>query len=279
MSLMKNKTVLITGGTSGIGKAAAEELSRLGARVVFTYREKGKGERTLEEIKGKTGNRDVDMMELNLASLESVRTLAGKVRGEVPGLNVLINNAGGYYGYRKTTSEGYEYTFGVNHLGHFLLTLLLKDVLVAGTSRIINVSSEAQRIGHIRFGDLMGERRYSGLRAYSQAKLANLVFTFELSRRWAGEGITVNAVHPGAVRTNFGNEAEPLIRFLIRLGKPFLKSPARGADTLVYLASSPEVAGVTGGYFASRKRLKTNREAADQMIRQRLWEVSEDLCR
>jgi retinol dehydrogenase-14 len=274
---MKGKVVLITGGTSGIGRAAALKLAGQGAGVVFTYRDKARGEKTLEEIRQATGNGDVHMLELDLASLASVRQAAERFRKEFGRLDVLINNAGGYFGYRKTTEEGYEYTFGVNHLGHFLFTNLLKDLLVSSRARIINVSSEAQRMGHIHFDGLMIKGKYRGFRAYAQAKLANILFTYELDRRWGDTGITVNAAHPGAVNTNFGNESKPFFRFLMKLGKPFLKSPAKGADTIVYLASSPEVEGITGKYFAYRKEIRSNRESYDRDVWKRLWEVSEKL--
>ena len=274
---MQEKIVLITGGTSGIGRAAALELARRGARVVFTYRDPAKGKITLEMIRRETGNSSVEALELDLASLDSVRRFVKLFVKQVDRLDVLINNAGGYYGYRKTTAEGYEYTFGVNHLGHFLLTNLLKEVLFAGKARIINVSSEAQRMGHINFDDLMIEGKYRGFRAYSQAKLANIMFTYELSERWGDSGITANAAHPGAVRTNFGSESPPFFRILMKLGKPFLKSPAKGADTIVYLASSPDVEGVSGKYFAYRKPIRSIPESYDREIRKRLWELSEEL--
>jgi retinol dehydrogenase-14 len=277
IQIMKGKVVLVTGGTSGIGRAAALELASQGATLVFTYRDKTRGEKTLAEIMQATGNGDVHMLDLDLASLASVRKAADGFRKEFSRLDVLINNAGGYFGYRKTTAEGYEYTFGVNHLGHFLLTNLLKDLLVSSRARIINVSSEAQRTGQIHFDDLMLEESFTGFRAYAQAKLANILFTYELDRRWEGTGITVNAAHPGAVNTNFGNESKPFFRFLMKLGKPFLKSPAKGADTIVYLASSPEVEGVSGKYFAYRKEIRSNRESYDREIWKRLWEVSEKL--
>jgi NAD(P)-dependent dehydrogenase (short-subunit alcohol dehydrogenase family) len=217
------------------------------------------------------------MLELDLASLASVRSFAENVKKQFDRLDVLINNAGGYFGYRKTTAEGYEYTFGVNHLGHFLLTNLLKELLVRGKARIINVSSQAQRMGHIYFDDPMLEWNFTGFRAYAQAKLANILFTYELDRRWGDTGITVNAVHPGAVRTNFGSESKPLVRFLIQLGRPFLKSPARGADTIVYLATSPEVEGVSGKYFACRRPIRSNQESYDRYVWERLWRLSAEL--
>lgn len=274
---MVNKIVLVTGGTSGIGRAASHALARQGARLVFTYRDRQKGDEALREIRQKSGNSRAEMLELDLASFLSVRKFAEAFKEKYERLDVLINNAGGYFGYRRTTAEGFEYTFGVNHLGHFLLTNLLKDPLVKGSARVINVSSQAQRVGHIRFDDLMLEKKYLGFRAYAQAKLANIIFTYEFSRRWAESGVTANAMHPGAVNTNFGYDARPVFKFLLRLGKPFLKSPERGADTMVYLATSPGVEGITGKYFARRRQIRSNRESYDREIWKKLWEVSEEL--
>jgi NAD(P)-dependent dehydrogenase (short-subunit alcohol dehydrogenase family) len=274
---MKNKTVVITGATSGIGKAAALELARMGADTILTYRDKFKGKQALDEIIRVTGNTNVRMMELDLASLESVRGFALNFQKEFNRLDVLVNNAGGYYGYRKTTREGFEYTFGVNHLGHFVLTNLLQTILVSSKARIINVSSGAQSMGHINFSDLMLEKKYTGFRAYAQAKLANIIFSYELDRRWGDSGVRVNAMHPGPVRTNFGSESNPVFRFLLMLGKPFLKSPAKGADTIVYLATSSEVDGISGSYFINRKPVKSIRESYDKEIGKRLWDVSSEL--
>lgn len=276
MDHMKGKVVLITGGTSGIGKAAAMKIASLGARTVFTYRNKEKGEKTLDEIRTQSGSSDVHMLELDLASLNSVRGFAENFLKEFKRLDVLINNAGGFFGYRKLTEEGFEYTFGVNHLGPFLLTNLLKDCLISNGSRIINVSSAAQQAGKMNFDDLMFEDKFAGFKAYAQAKLANIIFSYELDRRWGNEGISVNAVHPGAVATNFGNEAKPAFKSLMKVGKPFLKTPEQGADTIVYLASSPEVEGVSGKYFASRKQIKSNNGSYNRENWIRLWEVSEE---
>ncbi len=274
---MKDKVVLITGGTSGIGKAAAIQIASLGATTVFTYRNKEKGDKSLDEIRTESGSSDVHMLELDLASLDSVRRLTENFLKEYKKLDVLINNAGGYFGYRKLTEEGFEYTIGVNHLGPFLLTNLLKDCLISSRSRIINVSSAAQQAGRINLDDLMLEEKFAGFKAYAQAKLANIVFSYELDRRWGKESISVNAVHPGAVGTNFGNEAKPAFKSLIKVGKPFLKTPEQGADTIVYLASSPEVEGISGKFFTRRKPVKSNKVSYDRESWKGLWELSEEL--
>lgn len=273
---MEDRTILITGATSGIGKAAATELAKTGARVVITYRDRMKGEKTRDEITRITGNDRIHMLYVDLASLATVRELAENFRREFGRLDVLINNAGGYFGYRKTTAEGFEYTFGVNHLAHFLLTNLLKDLLQASKSRIINVSSQGQIAGRIHFDDLMLNDNYHGFKAYAQAKLANIMFTYELDRRWGGSGITTNAVHPGAVATNFGTEARPVFRFLIRMGKPFLKSPRSGARSIVYLATSSEAEGITGKYFAYGRPFRSRAVTYDRTACTRLWEMSEE---
>jgi len=277
MDTMKDMVVLVTGGTSGIGKAAAIKIASLGATTVFTYRNKDKGEKSLDEIRTESGSSDVYMLELDLASLDSVRRLAENFLKEFKQLDVLINNAGGFFGYRKLTEEGFEYTFGVNHLGPFLLTNLLKDCLISNRSRIINVSSAAQQAGKMNFNDIMLEENFAGFKAYAQAKLANIIFSYELNRRWGNEGISVNAVHPGAVGTNFGNEAKPAFKSLIKFGKPFLKTPKQGADTIVYLASSHEVEGVSGKFFARRKPVKSNNASYDKENWTNLWELSEEL--
>ena len=277
MDNMKDKVVLITGGTSGIGKAAATKIANLGATTVFTYRNKEKGEKTLGEIQAESGNSDIHMLELDLASLDSVRRFAENFGKEFKKLDVLINNAGGFFGYRKLTREGFEYTFGVNHLGPFLLTNLLKDCLISNRSRIINVSSAAQQAGKMNFDDIMLEEKFAGFKAYAQAKLANIIFSYELDRRWGNENISVNALHPGTVATNFGTEAKPAFKSLMRVGKPFLKTPEQGADTIVYLASSTEVEGVSGKYFARRKPIKSNNGSYNKENWTRLWELSEKL--
>ncbi len=273
---MKDKIVLITGATSGIGKATALGLAEKGATVVIAARNEQKGKKALEEIRRKTGNPNLDLMIVDLSSLDSVRKLAETFKSRYDKLDVLINNAGIFIDYRKKTRDGFEYTFGVNHLSHFLLTNLLLDRLkAAAPSRIINLSSEAQRQGHIDFEDLMAVKKFSSFKAYGQSKLANILFTYELARRPEGTGIAVNAVHPGVVRTNFGSDAKGFFKVLMPLFKPFLRSPAKGAATSVYLASSSEVEGITGKYFYDLKEIQSNAESYNKEIAMRLWEMSE----
>lgn len=273
---MNGKTVLITGATNGIGKATATELAGLGATVVITGRDRARGQAVLEEIRSKTGNSKLDLLVADLSSQAEVRRLAAEFKAKYPRLNVLVNNAGGFFDARQTTVDGLEYTFAFNHLAYFLLTNLLLDTLKASApSRIVNVSSAAQSSGKLNFDDLQAEKRYSGMAAYNNSKLANVLFTYELARRLQGSGVTVNALHPGVVNTGFGdNSQNALIRGLLWLFKRFTLSPERGAQTSVYLASSPEVEGVTGKYFDNKQAKPSNPLSYDEAAQKRLWDIS-----
>jgi len=277
---MRGKVVLITGATSGIGKATAVELADMGATVVIIGRDLDKGKRVTEEIASATGNQAIDFIKCDLASLDEVKKAASEFMSRYQHLDVLIDNAGGVNGKRKVTIDGYEYTFGVNHLAHFLLTDLLLDLLKASApSRIVVVSSAAHTGGHIDFEDLMREKRYGAFTAYSQSKLANALFAFELARRLEGTGVTANAVHPGGVRTNFGKGLGRGGRALFNVVSVFMISAKKGAQTSIYLASSPEVANVTGRYFAKRRVKEPSPESKDEVVARRLWEVSEQLTK
>lgn len=273
---MNGKTVLITGATNGIGKATATELAGLGATVVITGRDRARGQAVLEEIRSKTGNSKLDLLVADLSSQAEVRRLAAEFKAKYPRLNVLVNNAGGFFDARQTTVDGLEYTFAFNHLAYFLLTNLLLDTLKASApSRIVNVSSAAQSSGKLNFDDLQAEKRYSGMAAYNNSKLANVLFTYELARRLQGSGVTVNALHPGVVNTGFGdNSQNALIRGLLWLFKRFTLSPERGAQTSVYLASSPEVEGITGQYFDNKQAKPSNPLSYDEAAQKRLWDIS-----
>ncbi len=275
---MKEKTVLVTGANSGIGKITALDLARMGANVVMLCRNRDRGEAARNEIVLESRNNNVDLMTCDLSDMDSVHAFANDFLLKYKRLDVLVNNAGGYFDRRIVTPDGYEYTFAANHLGHFLLTNRLLDLIrQSAPARIINVSSNAHQTGHIHFNDLMGEKRYMGWRAYSQAKLANVLFTYELDRRLRGTGVTVNAVHPGFVNTNFANNTYSIIRPLVRFAQWFARSPEKGAETSVWLASSPEVEGISGKYFFDKRTRRSNRESYDQEIARRLWDVSEDL--
>jgi retinol dehydrogenase-14 len=276
---MAGKVVLVTGGTSGIGKATALGLATMGARVGITGRDAARTEQGAAEMRLGSNNPAVDAFAADMSSQAEVRRLAAGVLEAYPRLDVLVNNAGGFWAHRHVTADGLERTFALNHLAPFLLTNLLLDRLKADApSRVVTVSSGASSAGRIEFDDLQGARDYSGQRAYNQSKLANVMFTNELARRLAGTGVTANSLHPGVVHTNFGAEDQAWwFTVVSRVIYPLLKTPAQGAETPIYLASSPEVGGVTGKFFANRKPRTTNALASDTGMTARLWQVSADL--
>jgi retinol dehydrogenase 14 len=276
---MAGKIVLVTGGTGGIGKATAIGLATIGARVGITGRDLGRAEQAAADIRDASGNPAVDVFAADMSSQAEVRRLAAAVLDAYPRLDVLVNNVGGFWAHRHTTAEGLERTFALNHLAPFLLTSLLLDRLKASApARVVTVSSGAQGMGRIDFDDLQGARNYSGQRAYNQSKLANVMFTNELARRLEGTGVTANSLHPGVVRTNFGSEDQAgFFALMSRVALPLLKTPAQGARTPVYLASAPDVDGVTGQFFVNRKPRTANKGAYDSDMTARLWQVSADL--
>src|SRR5215211_2773046 len=275
---MEGKVALITGGTSGIGKAAAAALAAMGAEVVVTGRKRERGEAALAEVRDVAVSEKVSLMLADLAVQAEVRKLADDFRERHDRLDVLINNAGLVQSKRTETADGIELTLAVNHLAPFLLTNLLLDLLKRSSpSRVITVSSGAERMGKINFDNLQSKRRYSGFLIYGMTKLANIVFTFELAERLEGTGVTANCMHPGGVNTNFGTNNRGFSILLFRGFKPFMRSPKQGADTLVYLAASPEVEGMTGEYLADRKAQTASPAAYDESGRKNLWEVSEEL--
>jgi NAD(P)-dependent dehydrogenase (short-subunit alcohol dehydrogenase family) len=275
---MDGKICLITGATSGIGKATAMGLANMGASVVMVGRDRGRGEATMAEINEDIPNASVDLMLADLSSQEEVRWLADEFKEAYPRLDVLINNAGVIRSKRVTTADGIEMTFAVNHLAHFLLTDLLLDVLKASApSRIVNVSSGEQRNGTIDFDDLQGEKGYKGARAYSQSKLATVLFTYELARRLERTRVTANCLHPGVVGTNLGSGVSGIFGFTVRALTPLMKSPEKGAETSVYLASSPEVEGLSGRYFVKKAEARSSEVSHDKRLARRLWEVSAEL--
>ena len=277
-SNMNGKVCLVTGANSGIGKEAALGLARLGATVVIVARDRNKGEAAVSEIRQATGNQNVNLIVADLSSMMSVRDLASTFLGEYPKLHVLINNAGTYLPKRITTADGYEAVFATNHLGHFLLTSLLLDLLKSSApSRIINVTSDAHRGAEIDFEDLMQEKKYSAFKAYHQSKLANVLFTYQLAKVLEGTGVTVNCLHPGVVRTGFGKDMGGLFSISVKLAGPFMMRPAKAAQALVYMASAPELEKVSGKHFAKGKEKESSMESYDVEAAKRLWQVSEDL--
>lgn len=276
---MGGRTVLVTGGTGGIGRATARSLSTMGAHVAITGRDRVRAESAARDIRA-AGGGPVDVFVADMSSLAQVRGLADEVLQRLPRLDVLVNNVGGYWNTRHVTADGFERTFAVNHLAPFLLTNLLLDRLEqSAPARVVTVASQAQSMGRIDFDDLQGEHSYSGARAYNQSKLANLLFTYELARRLDGGPVTANALHPGLVSTSFGADDPALVqRLLVPFLRPFMKSPARGADTSVHLASAPALDQVTGQYFAGRTPRRSSSRSYDQAAAARLWRVSADLA-
>lgn len=272
---MAGKVCLITGATSGIGKEAAFELARQGATLVLVGRNQWKCERTVEKIKEETGNSSVEYLLADLSYQAHIRDLAEQFKSRHQKLHVLLNNAGAIILTRQQTGDGIERTFALNHLGYFLLTCLLLDTIKASApARIVNVSSDAHRGAILELDDLQCRHQYRGFWAYARSKLANILFTYELARRLEGTGVTVNALHPGLVATNFlGNNG--LLGKVLRV---FLAikgiSPQRGADTAVYLASSREVDGVTGQYFEKRQAVPSSQISYDQDTALGLWRAS-----
>jgi NAD(P)-dependent dehydrogenase (short-subunit alcohol dehydrogenase family) len=275
---MEGKVVLITGGTSGIGRAAATALAAMGAEVAVTGRSRQRGEAAVEEIRDTSGNERVSLMLADLAVQTEVRGLAEEFRERYDRLDVLVNNAGIIQSKRTETPDGLELTLAVNHLAPFLLTNLLLDLLKeSAPSRIITASSEARRGAQIDFEDLQSERRYRAFKVYGMTKLANILFTYELAERSKGTGVVANCLHPGAVNTNFGSSNRSFGTLLFRAFNPFMRTPEEGADTVVYLASSSEVGSMTGGYLTDRKVVSSFDEPHDEATQKRLWEVSEEL--
>ena len=267
---------LVTGANSGIGKATALGLARLGGTVVMACRSATRGEAARRDIVRDSGNSKVYLEIVDLASEESTRSFAEEFKRKYPRLDVLINNAGIYAPHREVTPDGLERTFEVNYLSGFLLTHLLLDLLTkSAPSRIVNVSSSAHSGGTIHFDDLQGDRRYGGFGAYGQSKLAQILFTQELARRLQGTGVTVNACHPGVIRTNLGMGGTSAV---VRFVRMFFKGPEKGAETPIYLSVSPEVAGVTGKYFANKHLREPSRAAQDPDVARRLFDVSAELA-
>jgi NAD(P)-dependent dehydrogenase (short-subunit alcohol dehydrogenase family) len=282
---MSGKTVLVTGATGGIGLVTAAELARMGASVVLTARSPEKGEAAASEVKRRSGSMDVEVLYGDLASLAEVREIAKNFLATHDALHVLVNNAGAMHMTRQETRDGFELTLGVNHLAHFYLTNLLLDTLKASAragsaARIVNVASMGHMGMWIAFDDLQLRRLYVPMFAYGQSKLANILHAFELARRLEGSGVTANALHPGLVATGFGrNESAfaPMMDAAQTFLRPFFLTPEQGAETSIYLASSPEVEGVTGRYFDSRRSIPAWFTAYDQAAARRLWDVSEEL--
>jgi retinol dehydrogenase 12 len=273
---MKGTVCVVTGATSGIGKAAATALARMGATVVMVGRDRGRTEAAAAQIAAVSASPPRAEI-ADLSSLEQVRGLAGRLAG-LERIDVLINNAGLVLGRRRITPDGLEHVFALNHLAPFLLTnLLLPKLTESAPARVVTVTSDAHSAAHLDLSDPNLEHGWESWRSYANSKLANILFTRELARRLDGTAVTANCAHPGVVRTGFGRESRPLLKLGITIARPFMLSPERGADTIVYLASSPDVAGQTGGYYVKRRRREPSAAARDDTLARELWELSEKM--
>ncbi len=276
---MRDRVCMVTGASRGIGRITALALAEKGADVVLVCRDEARGQAVLDEVKARGGGKG-ELYLADLSSQASIRKLAADFKTKHDRLHVLVNNAGAIFMSRQVTVDGIEATFATNHLGYFLLTNLLLDVIEkSAPARIINVSSIVHGRGTIRFDDLGHAQGYAAMKAYSQSKLANILFTFALARRLEGKGVTVNALHPGVIGSNFLASNGGIYKLAMKIASPFLMTEEDGAKTTIYLASSPDVADVTGTYFDRQKRAKSNRESRDVDVQERLWKVSEEMTR
>jgi NAD(P)-dependent dehydrogenase (short-subunit alcohol dehydrogenase family) len=278
---MDGQVCMITGANSGIGKATALSLARMGMTVVLVCRNLDRGEAAQAEVQAASGNPNIDLLLGDLSSQAEVRRLVQEFKSRYSHLHVLINNAGVALSKRQVTQDGIETVFAVNYLAPFLLTGLLLDMLQASApARVVNVAGDYHRKATINFDDLMYEKGYNGMRANNQAKLAMVLFTYELARQLDGTGVTANCLHPGAVATGGPLKDLDLSEFgrlMYRLVKPFFLSPEKGAETSVYLASSPEVEGVTGKYFVRKRAVASSPQSYDLEVARRLWQISAQL--
>ena len=276
MSEMRGKTVVITGATDGVGKEAATRIAEAGASLVLVSRNADKGRTVVEAMRRATGNSDIRFLPADLSQQGEVRRVAGEIRQSVDRLDVLLNNAGAIFMKRNESADGIEMTWALNHLNYFLLTHELTDLLKASApARIVNVASRAHARGRINFDDLEGRKSYAGWGAYSQSKLANILFTYELARRLDGTGVSANALHPGFVRTRFGHNNSLLAKVVIAaMMRVSGISVADGGKTSVHVATSLTLEGQTGGYYDRSAPATSSKESLDESIAARLWEVS-----
>ena len=269
---MRGKVIVITGATSGIGQVAAERLAGMGARIVLVARDKARGEAALARLRERAPGVAHDVHYADLSRLAEMKRVAGQIAAAEARIDVLINNAGALFSSRQVTEDGLELTFATNHAAYFVLTHGLRERLMASApARVVNTASNAHRGARLDFEDLDSANGYRGLKVYGRSKLCNILYTRELARRWAGTRVTANCLHPGFVATRFGDESGGALSCVVRIAKTFAISPEQGADTLVYLASSSEVANVSGDYFYKCRRVTPSREARDDDAARRLW--------
>ena len=276
---MRGKTCIITGATGGIGLETAKRLGALGARLILVGHNREKGEAAIARLRAEIPGLSVEIYYADLSRTDEIRRLADALLDAAPRVDVLLNNAGALFARRQTTPDGLELTFALNHMGYFRLTALLRDRLIASApARVVNVASEAHRGAQLDFEDLQSSTHYSGWRAYQRSKLANILFTRELAHRLGGTGVTANCLHPGFVATGFGDNNRGLWRLGIALGKLVAAIPVqRGAETPVYLATSPDLGDVNGRYFIKRRERRPDAAAQDDEAAARLWVESERL--
>ncbi|HEY1779834.1 MAG TPA: SDR family oxidoreductase [Roseiarcus sp.] len=276
---MQGKTIVATGATSGIGEAGVVALAGMGARIVFIARDEARGQATMRKLEAKAPGLSHRLHLADLSSIAETRRVGETIAAGEPRIDVLINNAGALFSRRQVTPEGLELTFALNHMAYFVLTEALRDRLVASApARIVSTSSVAHDRATLDFDDLQSAKGYGGLKVYGRSKLANILFTRELARRLAGTGVTANCLHPGVVKTRFGESSGGFAGLLIPFLRPFFMTAEKGADTLVYLASSPEVETTTGEYFVKRKLTEPSAAARDNVAARRLWIESERLA-
>lgn len=276
---MKGKTVVATGATSGIGEAAVVALAGMGARIVLVARDETRAKAPMQKLEAKAPGLGHRLHLADLSSMAETRRVGAAIAASEPRIDVLINNAGALFSSRRVTPEGLEFTFVLNHMAYFVLTKALRERLVASApARIVSTSSAAHQGMNLDFNDLQSTKGYGGLKVYGRSKLANIFFTRELARRLAETGVTANCLHPGVVATRFGASSGGFAGLLIPVLRPFFITAEKGADTLIYLVSSPEVAGKTGGYYVKRKLTEPSAAARDDAAAKRLWIESERLA-
>jgi retinol dehydrogenase-12 len=272
---VRDKTCIVTGASSGIGEEIAIGLAKAGGKVAIVARSRERGEASAARIRAAVPGASVDLLLADLASQASIRALAAEILAKYPQVPVLVNNAGIVNLKRETTADGLEATFAVNHLAYFQLTMLLLERLRASApARIVNVASDAHKFGALDMSDLQNERKYSSMKVYGQSKTANILFTRELARRLAGSGVTVNCIHPGAVATRLAQQNGTFAVILTKVLAPFFRTPAKGADTAVWLATAPALEGKSGGYYYNRRELAPAKHASDPALAAELFEVS-----
>jgi NAD(P)-dependent dehydrogenase (short-subunit alcohol dehydrogenase family) len=276
---MKGKTVVITGGTSGIGEIAAERLAQMGARIVLIARDTSRGEATLARLHERTPGRGHAVHYADLARIPEMKRVAAEIAHKEPRIDVLINNAGAMFSSRRLTEDGLEYTFALNHIAYFVVTEGLRERLLASSpARIVNVSSATHQGATLDFGDLQSAKGFGAMKAYGRSKLCNILFTRELARRLHGTGVTANCLHPGFVATRFGDQSGGVISRFVGLAKLFAIPPEKGAETIIYLASSPKIAANTGLYFYKCRPITPSHAARDHRAALLLWERSAALA-